>query len=143
MTARKFAEQLDRLKSTYGERNYPAERVAILHNAVKSQSDEWLESAVTHFIGNNRQAPMLKEFIDEIEDSKRRNLEYSRRGGSGSPVEVLKRVAVTAENKEFARFCVKALEEKLSGRITREQFFNEVMPMIDDTANRLCGGGDC
>lgn len=139
MTLQAFAAQMERLKETFGTNSYKGERNKLIFNAVKNQSDGWMELAVTHFIGTRRQAPLLTEFIEELEDSKTRERQYDR-SGVGSPIALLQKVAVTTENKEFARFCVQALSDKVKGKITKQQFWNEVMPMIDETAGRLCPG---
>lgn len=138
MTNEKFIEQMTILTSVYGPKAYPQERMKLILNAIKNMPDHWMESAVTHFVANNRQSPMLKDFIDEMEDYKKRRNEYARSGGSGSIIEILKEIPLTDSNKEFAQFCVKAISDKCSGKITKEQFWNEVMPLIEKTADLLC-----
>lgn len=139
MTQEAFKLQMQRLIDCYGERSYPTERVKLIYNAIKKLPDLWLENAVSYFIGNNRQAPMLKEFNDEALDYEKRSRENSAIGNFSNPLEYMFKAAKYVPNAEFAQESLKLLRKKLSGEITKAQFA-EGCDLLDQAA-KLCEGG--
>lgn len=139
MTQEAFKLQMDRLKGVYGERAYPEERLRLVFNAVKKMPDAWMENTANHFIGDLKQAPMLKDFVGEIEDSKRRDREYTT-GGISNPVTVLKKVAVNARNREFTSACIKLLSDRK--KYNTEQW-EEACGLLDEAAKLFESKSEC
>lgn len=67
-----FNEQVNRLRSVYGDKAYPDERVRLLWREVGSLSSAWFESAVSGLIQSCRQAPLAHEFSPMISDERER-----------------------------------------------------------------------
>lgn len=63
---------MDRLKSTYGVKSYPDERVEVVFREVGSLPSHELELIVTELIGTNRHAPMLDDIRKQAADVKKR-----------------------------------------------------------------------
>jgi len=61
-----FTHQVDRLKSSFGEKNYPAERIKILWDELRHQDAAWMNKVVTRLIGESRFPPLLPEFRDAL-----------------------------------------------------------------------------
>lgn len=138
MTQEVFKLQVHRLVETYGERYYPPERVKLIFNAVKKLPDGWLENTVSQFIGNNRHAPMLKEFLKEAWDYEKRARQESVFNNFGSVTELLHVAADRAPNREFAKECVKLLEKRQKKMIDESQF-KEGCDLLDEAAQILSG----
>ena len=143
-----FAREIDRLKVVYGERNYPGPRVEILFQKFGHLPEGWLVSVVDNFIGTHRQAPLVPEFEEEARRYRERSFAPQARVGGGGVarmadvIPIAPRPEQAGERREFVDFCQRALADKRSGKITREQFFDEVMPMVDSTAAVL-NPGEC
>ena len=66
MTQQEFQSQVERLKSVYGDRAYPDERVKLLWSAAGSLPGDWFRRTVDSLIGGMRQAPVLSDFQEAI-----------------------------------------------------------------------------
>lgn len=138
-----FEKEIKRLSETYGDRMYGKERQLLLFRCVQKMPNDWMTDSVNYFIASSRSAPLLKEFNEQMEDHSQRSRERYMHGNPGlptrmnanSPLEILeKAAAISPESKDFAKFCVEAIKQKVSGKVSKEQFWKEVMPMIDQTA---------
>ena len=67
MTIGDFSKQIERLRDVYGPKTYSAERIVVLHAALKNTSEQDFEQAVTSLIADSRQAPMLNELKAAVE----------------------------------------------------------------------------
>lgn len=72
MTNAQFQTQISRLSETFGATHYKIERVSLLWREVQPFTIDWLTRVVDHFIGNNRQAPLLGEFREFISRERER-----------------------------------------------------------------------
>lgn len=72
MTESCFQAQAERLRKNWGANFYPEERLKIFWQKLGGMPDHWFQSVCTDFIANLRMAPMLKEFLVDAEDFKRR-----------------------------------------------------------------------
>lgn len=72
MTPENFAIQVQRLRETWGQDRYPKERVKEFWEKLKDMPDFWFTSCCSDFVGNSLKPPMLKEFLADAEDFKRR-----------------------------------------------------------------------
>lgn len=57
-----FEQRFMKIISTFGAKNYSAERVTLIFNEVKFLSISDLEKLINHMIGNQRLAPLLADF---------------------------------------------------------------------------------
>jgi len=104
----------------------------LIFAALKSLSDFQFEAMVDHFIANQRTAPMLKDFADDIEDSKRRD----NQAGKGDVLQMLRDAEKNNKraDPEFVRACMRTIEAKLSGKMPKDQFWNEAVPLLYEAA---------
>jgi hypothetical protein len=142
MTSEFFAKQTDRLRGLWPHA-YPAERVTMLFNAIKSMPDFWMEQTTNSFIANARRPPLLQEFLEKIgeyEDRKKRD-EIGTRWGSGSMAPIgreLEKLAARSPNKEFAKECVKLLNQKIKRKIS-DQEFEQGVALLEKAAKQYSG----
>lgn len=73
MDSKVFREQMERLMSCFGERNYNTDRCALIWKECSNLSNEWMIRTVDHFIGNERHAPLMPEFRSEIAKEREHN----------------------------------------------------------------------
>lgn len=59
-----FKSQMTRLEETFGSRAMPKERAELIWRTVKDMPFAWLVRIVDQMIGDNRQAPLLRDFRD-------------------------------------------------------------------------------
>jgi hypothetical protein len=92
MTSECFAKQVDRLKSTYGEKNYSPERVKTLFRRLSGWSDDDFATAVENLIVKARSAPLGEELLEEMELVKKQKQAdyYNYLGKSKSPMDAMK-----------------------------------------------------
>lgn len=92
MTQNCWIEQLRRLRSMYGEKAFPDERVRLLAKELSPLTDEQLGGVVDDIIANLNHAPTLKDFVkyaegllkknyDEREKAFEREIEARRNSG--------------------------------------------------------------
>lgn len=143
MTKEQFDEQMTRLIDTYPQSAYPAERVKQIYVALRSCPDWQFEAVVTHFIANNRSAPMLKDFVAEIADMDRKARKYNPPAGTGSQLGLMKSLEERnrSVDKDFVAHCMKTLTDFTQGKLTSEQF-QQACDMLDDAAENY-GNGAC
>ena len=82
-----FARQIDRLKSTYGDRAYPDERMKIIYNSLANYPDHYLERAVNDFIANMRQSPMLSDFVEKFSQFEVEKAEQLKANYAAMPIQ--------------------------------------------------------
>lgn len=61
-----FEGQINRLKETFGDKNYNQERFTIFWNNFKFELDGTFEKAVTSLIANSKYAPLLNEIKEAV-----------------------------------------------------------------------------
>lgn len=66
-----FSKQIDRLKDVYGEKQYPPERAALLFTPFRTMHNELFKQMVDHLIVSCRSAPILKDFMEAVDCSKK------------------------------------------------------------------------
>jgi hypothetical protein len=124
MTTEVFGAQLERLRKTWGPDKYPQERIAVMWAALRELPGDWFVACCTDFIGNMLKPPVLKDFLADAEDWRRREKQYQatrERGGGGSP------------DAPVARLCPDQLREILAtvdqkvrdGAIAERQWIQE------------------
>ena len=125
MTMEMFAKQIDRLKETYGERNYPAERSRLIFNAMKAIPDTVFEGFVTDFIGNQLRAPVLKCFNEKAQEYERHVAQDRLSSGFGmagggllSQLRAMEKVSLA--KSEFVRERLKLLEQFMKKKLSKE-----------------------
>jgi hypothetical protein len=62
MTAAHFNQQMGRLYSLFGEKNFPPERLKIIWSSVEGLDDGSFTKIINHFVSSFRQAPLPKDF---------------------------------------------------------------------------------
>ena len=79
MTKNEFITQINRLKSVFGDRSYPDERVKIIWDKFSCVNDAEFSDCVSKLISENRMPPMVPEFSvflpDVIVSSKKKKIE--------------------------------------------------------------------
>lgn len=63
-----FEQRFMKIISTFGAKNYSAERVALIYAEVKAFSVSDLEKLINHMVGNQRFAPLLGDFKKVISE---------------------------------------------------------------------------
>jgi hypothetical protein len=127
MQKQTFSAQLDRLKSMWPN-SFGAERVNLIFNAVKSMPDFWMEQTCNQFIADWRGAPVLKDFIQKINEQETRDAQnrVSSGGGFVSGLGFLGELEYaskrTSASKEFVGECLKLLRDRLNNKISQAQF---------------------
>lgn len=128
-----FATQMDRLKSTFGERAYPSERVKLIWHTVKNLPNSFMEPTVNYMVGHYRSFPNVKDFLEKA-------TEFESRGktrqtlGNGSVRDVLNHAAKhTGADKEFVSKCGQLLRQLTTGKINKVQF-DQGCDLLDQAA---------
>lgn len=67
-----FTEQMGRIASVFGKNAYADERIKLIWREVKDLSPEWMAKTADHFIGEERQAPLLPQFRLAIAEERER-----------------------------------------------------------------------
>lgn len=70
--------------------------------------------------------------LEQVRYNERRR--YGAMSGSGSFVTPLEEAAKTAANQEYAKGCIELLHDRLSGKITKEQF-DQGLKLLDCAAS--------
>lgn len=83
MQARTFQEEMMRLKSVYGERLYPEERMRVIWRTFQNEPDVVFIDAVEFMIASCRSAPMMKEMHDCVNEARNAKKERDRQASSG------------------------------------------------------------
>lgn len=123
MTDIEFNRQMDRLNSQW-KSTYGTERRALLWAAFRNVLAEDFQSAVDMCLASHRGAPLLDELNKEVDAARvRRNQEGARGGGSFYGVVQQAADANTTANPEFVQLCLKHIRDGLTGKVTREQYF--------------------
>ncbi len=65
-----FNNQIERLRTAYGNNNFSDAHVEIIWSYVKAQPGYWFESTISKFISTSRKAPLPLEFLDAIDTEK-------------------------------------------------------------------------
>lgn len=136
-----FQGQMRRLVGTFGERNYPQERVEIIWKAFQHATDREFEDVVTECVANHRHAPVVQDLSDVYTEVRKRHAEAARLDsektvGTGGALGVLSYAGRAAENKEFTGACMKLIADWTSRKITFPQFL-EGCKYLDDCAERI------
>lgn len=123
--------------ATWGEKNYPAERLNLFWRTFKYVEDRVFEEAVNDLIATYRAPPMLEEMSKCVETAK---LRESQRG-QGQPASFLGILHGAAkENKradaEFVKGCLSILRRKLDGKLTAPQW-DEACQFLESTADKI------
>ena len=63
-----FEQSFMKIISTFGNKNYSAERIALIYNEVRSYSASDFNQLVSHMVGNYRNAPLVIDFKKAIFD---------------------------------------------------------------------------
>lgn len=120
-----FLEQMGRLRSEWPN-SYGDERVKILWDHFKMETDAKFLRMVTRALGTLRSAPLVPELLKIQEDitTEDKNRERDRYLGDASFQGVMAHAAKNNKraDPEFVKQCMKLLKDKLDGRITHEQF---------------------
>jgi hypothetical protein len=130
-----FQDQIQRLKATYGEKNYPEERVKVLWAQFKKVENIEFADAVTYLIANYRAAPMLHEIEKEVQLAINRSQEHWLRSADRNLYGIVQDAAKYNKkaDPEFVKACLKLLRDKLDGKINNKQF-NEGCDLLDKAA---------
>jgi len=139
-----FETQLRRMKETWGERHYPAERGGILWRAFQNVYDDDFEEAVDQLIANSRMAPMLDGLAKAVDEAKVRRNQRNLRSGIGIPGfgKLLEEASTkTSANSEFVKACLKLLQDKIGKNLNKTQFL-QGCDYLDTVARQLNEGAN-
>ena len=127
MTAENFRLQIERLSKVYNSKNtkyYEGERVGLFWKAFQHTDDMVFAEAVDDLIANRKSAPMLDDIEEAVQEARVRDRQR-RQVPSRNQIQMLQDASNAATDpkvKEFSRACIKLLHDKVTGRITKEQF---------------------
>lgn len=117
-----FRDQMRRLVETYGERNYPTERVELIWKAFHMLPSSAFEAVVTECIANHRSAPMVNDLNKAANELRVREAQ-NRTQNSGNPFTlVLGEAAGKSANTEYSGFCMQIINKKLDGKMDNQQW---------------------
>ena len=116
-----FARQIERLKATYGDKAYPAERVEVLWKTFSRVTDVAFGDAVTACIGNSQYAPMMKHLEEAVEEASARE-RSALRSRSRPMLTVVRTPNDHSRSAELANFCAKLIEGRVSNKLSKEYF---------------------
>lgn len=148
MTREHFMKHLTRLRESFGGlKDFSDHKAALIWQAVKDGPEHWFEACVNDFIGNRRQAPLLKDFIADLEDFKKREAEDARTRGGGGFGEVLGKAAARSIARgdgipELIRARVKLVCDFNGGRGMSRAQFDQGLAMINQASIEMGGGGE-
>jgi hypothetical protein len=79
MTNEAFQSQMTRLVATFGKSHYSDERIRVFWKAVKDERGEWWADCVDHWIGHERQAPLMQQVQEALSrEREKRSSQESR-----------------------------------------------------------------
>lgn len=78
MQSGEFNEQINRLKTTYGDKNYPDERITAIWNETRNLDFYEFENVITRIIGAERYAPMVDKIKEYISGYQKLNYEQQK-----------------------------------------------------------------
>lgn len=135
MTLEAFTKQVERLKSTFGERHYTEERALALYHELKGTFNEReFEVTVSYLILNARHAPLLPEFQEAKSKLEQERRERDRM--AAQPVQAigsLDGVPSDGVDREFVALCKRTLSDYTTGKLTKAQFA-QACDLLDDAA---------
>lgn len=122
-----FTNQMKRLAETYGEKAYPKERMALLWNAFRHESDEAFTDAVSELIVTCRSMPMLKEFEGAVDSARARH----RPSAGGTLAKILGDAAQkSAASPEVKEICMKAINYRLNNKVSPDEWA-KILSQVD------------
>jgi hypothetical protein len=123
-----YKQQIARLRSVYGDRNYPDERVMVLWGEVKEFPFFWFKKIVDRFIGESLKPPMLPEFRTEAAKERERQREKEKTDERKTGKEFLGQVYGPEEVQTIASM----IKRRLQGKVD-DVVWNEFMAQIDSS----------
>jgi hypothetical protein len=146
MEPQHFQAQIKRLNEQW-KGSYSNERCAMIWLLVKELPNDFMVDTCNYFLGYLRKAPLCAEFDEQIARWKDRQARNRCSGGDNpgldlvSTLKAAERAGTASKaspaSMEYARACVKAVVDKVTGRMTRDQFWNEALPFIDEVGRQL------
>lgn len=125
MTQQEFQTQVMRLIETFGKQAYGTERVALIWREVRDFSGQWWSRAVDQFIGDCRQAPLLKEIRELAAMERERITQLEKRRHSRESEAAYRGIIQDEEIKHICKFILKRMEHGVEDR-DFENFMNHM-----------------
>lgn len=126
-----FTEQSRRLRDTWGDKNYPKERMSLFFRQIEKFEDEILVKAIDILILEERNAPMPPLIIESIY----RAIDEQKEQQINSMPSLDSAVKIS-HNPEFAKICMDVIQKVISGKMNKTEY-NEAMKYIDTYCDSL------
>lgn len=129
-----FQEQIDRLKTQFGAKNFSKEKSKLIFAKFSHRGIGFFEKMISHILLNSRYSPTIKEFIDAeyAIDMEKKNIEKTLAHGKNGILDLPPGRA----KPDFVKLCQKTYSDYVSGKLTKKQF-HEACNSLDDMANRI------
>lgn len=128
MIPKEYNEQVDRLKRTFGEKHFPADRYNLIWVATKEFPVEWFSRLVDQMIAGMRQAPMPADFIEAAREQKFRDHEKRKKNETPSFNDW-----ATKFTRDDERMMAQMIIKRLQGTVSDDDW-NNFQRMLDDLA---------
>ena len=132
MTLQEFQTEIARLEDQWPN-SYGTERKKVLFRSFTKTNAETFRDAVTLCLSRERSAPLVPELEKAAIEVRRTDYEQRR---TGNPLRLLQEAAEKTPNKEYARACVKIIEDYYYHRINKAQF-DQGCDFLDQAAKQL------
>jgi hypothetical protein len=129
-----FYSQIKRLSNTFGERNFPEEKVNVIWKYVEDLKDSWFSSLCDKYIGTLRHAPLPADFLEEASIEKKKNLSHSF---ADKPHPIESSIFSEAERSEMFQVMKDVCSKKISPSDARK-YASAIQRVIDQRLNIRC-----
>ncbi len=128
-----FADQVRRLKDTFGDKYYSKERYTLFWNTFRNEREDIIKLAVDNLICNQKFAPLLKEISEAVELAHQQDREFRLRSFREPD---LNEMVKTSHNPEFAKLCNSIIQKCVSGQMEKPEYA-DAMKYIDTYCDSL------
>lgn len=131
---------MERLSNTFGATAYKTERLEIIWREVQYLPDDWFKSIVDKFIGEERYAPMLDKFREEVSKQREASWQEKKKVGSQEAEQFLQ-----SYSNEDTKMLIQTILDRMHGKVSDEQYegFLKSLHGIADSKHRMHYANSC
>jgi hypothetical protein len=130
MTLEFFIQEMERIKTQFGAKEYSDERIKLFWHALRNITDEHFHLACDELILNHTgRAPVLKNFQEALIHTEKKVREelFNTRGLLAEKLEQ----EIAEADPEIVALCAQVISDTIAGRLTPQQRV-EAQKMIDE-----------
>jgi hypothetical protein len=128
MNIQEFDLQVNRLKDCFGDRSYSDERVKVIWKEVKDLNGKWFSRVVDRFIGEERQAPLMPQFREEIAIERERLWKIEKEVHAKDAKEFFRSVY----HPDDERMICQKIVERITGKMSNDDF-TQFIKLLEET----------